>query len=331
MLVGQYPNESWSLPPAHESWPRSYSFSYQKVDVNNQLASLKNEEIYEFLRRHFDSSTTDELKDISPEYLLQEDSLGQTLLHWAAVKGDKEITQFIIEKTGDQLLGSKTREDGYTALHLGILGGNNQVVELLVDTSQKFNVANFIGIADRYGRTALHLAADQPADQGKQLVDLLIRQALTLSPTLYKNFFLVRQQEGGYTALHLAAQSNSSQSIQSLVNATKDPIPEFIPAIDHYGQTALHWTASQGNLAASTSLCDAMKPEDINIQTTRSQQTALHFAVQGGHLDVVKILIAKGADIHLKDVKGWTVLNWAQNYLSTESKETIISLLTVNT
>jgi ankyrin repeat protein len=152
-----------------------------------------------------------------------------------------------------------------------------------------------------------------------------------LPPDLYKNFFLFRQQEGGYTALHLAAQKGSSQSIQSLVNATKDLLPEFISAVDHYGQTALHWAASQGNGAASTSFCEVMKPEDINIQATISQQTALHFAVQGGHLDVVRLLIAKGADVDLKDVEGRTALNWAQNHLSAETKEAMISLLTVNT
>ena len=80
-----------------------------KEEMNRQVASLTNENIYEFLRRHFDNSRTDELEDINPVYLLQEDPFGQTMLHWAAVKGDVEITKFIIKKTGNELFNSRTK------------------------------------------------------------------------------------------------------------------------------------------------------------------------------------------------------------------------------
>ena len=110
------------------------------------------------------------------------------------------------------------------------------------------------------------------------------------------------------------------------MEATQDSIPEFISAVDEYGQTALHWAAGRGNLKASECLCKEMKSEGINIQMTVRQQTALHFAVQGGYTDIVRLLISSGADIDLKDVNGWTALDWARNH-PTESKEAIIKLL----
>ena len=58
-----------------------YVFQTQKEEMNRHVASLTNENICEFLRRYFDNSRDDELEDIDPVYLLQEDSFGQTMLH----------------------------------------------------------------------------------------------------------------------------------------------------------------------------------------------------------------------------------------------------------
>ena len=40
------------------------------------------------------------------------------------------------------------------------------------------------------------------------------------------------------------------------------------------------------------------------IKITIIKQTRLHFAVKNGHIEIVKLLIEKGAEINLKDKKG---------------------------
>lgn len=380
-----------------QGYPPSF-FQTPKEEINSHIASLTNENIYEFLRRYFDSSRTEELEDIDSMNLLQEDSFGQTMLHWAAIKGDKEVAKFIIKKTGHELFNSRTKMDQYTALHLAVHGGNCEVLALLIDESKSRGLSDLVDVADIHGQTALHLAASRgnadacrilyqamspsaitlqipgrlqtalhfavhggyydivqmlisndeiskeflgkvdeygqsvlhwaagkPSDQGFDIANLLMEKALELPSDICKNFFLAKKREG-YTALHIAVHSNSNRTIASLVNATKGRIPEFISATDDYGQTALHWAAGRGNLEASKCLCNAMEHEKINIRMKDRLQTALHFAVQGGYTDIVKLLVEKGADIGLKDFNQHTPLDWAK-ILQVESRESIIKLL----
>ena len=42
--------------------------------------------------------------------------------------------------------------------------------------------------------------------------------------------------------------------------------------------------------------------------TQNSCETALHGAAWLGHLDIVKLLLQSGADLHMKDNFGWTAL-----------------------
>ena len=205
-----------------------------------------------------------------------------------------------------------------TALHFAVQGGHYPIVELLLSNAEV--AMKLFEKIDKYGQSALHWATGKPSDQGKELVDLLIEKAFILPPELCKNFFLAKKNEG-YTALHIAVHANSNETIKSLVRATKDSILEFISAVDQYGQTALHWAAGRGNLNASTCLCEVMKPDEINIQMTNRQQTALHFAVQGGYTDIVQLLINSGADIDLKDVNGWTAFRYGPDIIQQGQKK----------
>jgi hypothetical protein len=50
---------------------------------------------------------------------------------------------------------------------------------------------------------------------------------------------------------------------------------------------------------------------DIAATPRRDRQTALHFAVIGGHLDIVKLLLARNAPLELRNAYGGTVLGQA--------------------
>jgi ankyrin repeat protein len=41
--------------------------------------------------------------------------------------------------------------------------------------------------------------------------------------------------------------------------------------------------------------------------------TALHYAVSNKHRDMVKLLLDSKADVNIKDDRGLTPLNWAEN------------------
>jgi len=47
------------------------------------------------------------------------------------------------------------------------------------------------------------------------------------------------------------------------------------------------------------------------IGSSESRVTPLHCTAFGGHVDVARLLIARGADVGREDAKGWTPLHWA--------------------
>ena len=74
---------------------------------------------------------------------------------------------------------------------------------------------------------------------------------------------------------------------------------------------ALSDAARKGDAAAVTTLLD----EGVNVNTKfRYDRTALSFAADRGHVEVVKVLLARGADVTLKDTfYNATALTWAVN------------------
>lgn len=73
--------------------------------------------------------------------------------------------------------------------------------------------------------------------------------------------------------------------------------------------TPLHKAANQGDLEACKDLLDAGET-DVNAPGA-AERTALQRAVGGNHLELAKLLIERGADVHKTDKSGRTALHWA--------------------
>ncbi|KAI9101168.1 ankyrin repeat-containing domain protein [Phlyctochytrium arcticum] len=71
----------------------------------------------------------------------------------------------------------------------------------------------------------------------------------------------------------------------------------------------LQQAAAEGNDSIITSMLHFEEP-DVNFADDRGR-TSLHFACAGGHFNVLKQLIAAGANVHATDVKGNTPLHLA--------------------
>ena len=59
----------------------------------------------------------------------------------------------------------------------------------------------------------------------------------------------------------------------------------------------------RGDLAQATTLLDA--GADHNAVDARSQ-TAAHYAAKNGHLEIVRLLSGRGADLDISDSEMWT-------------------------
>ncbi|KAF5016316.1 hypothetical protein F66182_12037 [Fusarium sp. NRRL 66182] len=82
-----------------------------------------------------------------------------------------------------------------------------------------------------------------------------------------------------------------------------------IAATDEDGGTALHRAAENGHVDLVMLLLH--KGADINFQKKKQRLTALHLAALNGHSAVVKSLLQEGAQADLQDDDGWTALHVA--------------------
>ncbi|XP_051117691.1 ankyrin repeat-containing protein BDA1-like [Andrographis paniculata] len=88
-------------------------------------------------------------------------------LHCAAVKGRVDVVRELLLASAESIEFTTSR--GETALHLAVKNNQLQVLSVMVEQAEKFDVINW---KDEHGDTVLHLAA---AKKQHEVVDLLVR------------------------------------------------------------------------------------------------------------------------------------------------------------
>src|SRR5688500_2627517 len=150
-----------------------------------------------------------------------------------------------------------------------------------------------VNAAQGDGMTPLHYAA---LSGDAELAQMLLYAGANVG---------ARTRIGGYTPLHLAAQVGHANVIAPLVAAGSP-----VTAVTATGATALMHAAHSGSTDAVRILIE--NGADPNVTETANGQTALMFAA-ADRVDVVKLLIARGADLHLtsrvEDFASLTITN----------------------
>ncbi len=78
-------------------------------------------------------------------------------------------------------------------------------------------------------------------------------------------------------------------------------------------QRALNWACGYGR----ANVAEFLLSEGISVRDGEEGETALHHAAYGGHPDVVRLLLARGADVNVKDTSyeatplGWAIYGFA--------------------
>lgn len=132
-------------------------------------------------------------------------------------------------------------------------------------------------------------------------------------------------------AVYYAAQTGSTLTLEALL----DRKANVYAATASQGKTPLHIAAAEGQLAAvrlllarRVSKVDETTPFELRScggpgfasECVRGRQTALMFAVAGGHNAVVEELIARGADVNRRDYSGTKVLGYVNSANSSLKK-----------
>jgi ankyrin repeat protein/nucleoside phosphorylase/dephospho-CoA kinase len=227
------------------------------------------------------------------------DIYGQTLLSWAAAKGNEAIAKLLLAT--DRVDPNSKDYFRRTPLSWAVKMGNEAIAKLLLATDRVDPNSK-----DNYGQTPLSWAA---AKENEAMAKLLL--AIDRVDSNSKDDY-------GQTPLSWAA-AKGNEAIAKLLLATDSVDPD---SKDNHGQTPLSWAATTGNEAIVKLLLatDNVDPDSKD----NKGQTPLSWAAENGNVAIVKLLLATDkVDPDSKDNDGWTPLSRA----AAKGNEAIIKLL----
>jgi ankyrin repeat protein len=165
----------------------------------------------------------------------------------------------------------------------------------LVDSASRGDadaLAKVLFVRASHGQTFAHMFATRDAAALKRLASIV--------PTE----FLDASDVDGCTPLHFACFNGNVDSVRVLLAADVK-----VHARSKFGSTPLQMAAMQGQLAVVQLLLHR-EPAMINVPNNVGW-TPLHFAAMIGSPDIVGVLLAAGADIHVVNKYGRTALHLA--------------------
>lgn len=169
--------------------------------------------------------------------------------------------------------------------------GDLVTVKALLNRQKNMRRVN-MGFRNEEGYTALHLAA---AAGHVAVVEALLERGVTAAPTT----------DAGYTPLMLAAKAGHLDVCRVLGPATK--AVKALESTDlSYANTALCWAAQCAPAETVAYLCQLGCSKEARSRYARA--TPLMLAADVDALDIVKVLLAAGANPHTKDSNGLTAL-----------------------
>ncbi|XP_063221674.1 uncharacterized protein LOC134530611 [Bacillus rossius redtenbacheri] len=199
--------------------------------------------------------------------------------------------------------------DGNVELHYAVTEENVNLVrrQCMVICARKLSV----DLKNDDGETPLHLAV---RSGHKQITQILLNHG---ADPCVKN-------SSGNTALHLAVLAGSGGSLRALLSREGTwTLP--LDVLNDEGLGPLHLCAMNGRNKQLLELLAA--GASVNLEDGRSGRTALFHAVEADNNQVVRVLLAAGADSSLPNYSGHTPLH-AASEVSVTDKRVMSQLIT---
>ncbi|GFU17072.1 hypothetical protein NPIL_427091 [Nephila pilipes] len=197
-------------------------------------------------------------------------------LHAAARNGELKTLRDVLRK-GFYI--NDTDGNGWTSLHHAAYGGNLEVVEYLIDSSDNLHVKDTV-----CGRKPVHIAA---REGHINVVELFLNRGVKVSDA----------DENGWIPLHYAAWNGHLETVKLLINKGAD-----IHAKDStHGKKPIHIAAERGY----TNVVELFLGSGMSVDDTDKEgRSSLYYAARNGHFEVVKILADRDANIHAVTIHG---------------------------
>ena len=212
------------------------------------------------------------------------DEQGFSALHLAASNGFTACCELLLAKKAFINIKNK---NSITPLHLAAANGHRELVKTLV---QKYGAA--VDVATTEKNTALHLAAENGhKDVARTLIDL--KANINATDVL------------GQTALHLAAECDRPDVVQMFLKYK----PELVYAANKDGMTCAHIAAAKGSVSVIKELMNFNKNVVVAARNKTTESLPLHLAAEGGHAEVLSILLSAGSPPLSENIDGMTFVH----------------------
>jgi ankyrin repeat protein len=216
------------------------------------------------------------------------DNKERDAMHWAAINGHVEVAEFLLE----QKLSVHTADaDGLTPLHLAVMGSQSSTIEFLLTKAAK--------VDDRCGagRTPLHYACDQ---DNVDIVCLLLAAGANAE---------AETRGDNRRPIHIAAASGSVETIGVLYQHGV-----VMDAQDFAGLRPLSVACHHGHVDVIKTFLSLKQPLAMPFGDRPNHDSPLCVAAKAGHVEVVELLLRRGALVNERDECGFTPLRYAANH-----------------
>lgn len=182
-------------------------------------------------------------------------------------------------------------KSSFNALHLSVLGGNIEIVKLVL-SHKDINPNIVIDInKNNYDK--------------EESLDINPNEPVTLNKTLEDEFFDELKQLGDVSAIHIAVKKSYSSISELLLKHKADP-----NLTDQGKCTPLHWAVSQNDLK----LVELLLKYKANVNSKDFiDSTPLHEAVRRNNIEIIESLIEYCADPNIKDTFGHDAFYYSNN------------------
>jgi ankyrin repeat protein len=250
----------------------------------------------------------------------------------AVIAGDLESLKSMLREHPDLVRARSARRHRATLLHYlaanGVEGARQktpknavQIARLLLDSGAEVDA-----LADMYDQQcttmSMLVSSSPPAEAGLQiaLAEMLVDYGAALAgPGSKWQSALMTALIFGFlpTAHALAKRGAPVDTVAAAAGLGRvQDTARLLPAADAESRhVALALAAQLGHAAVVQILLDAGEdPNRFNPEGCHAHATPLHHAALGGHLDVVQVLVERGARLDIRDtIFGATPLGWAEH------------------